>query len=305
MLGKTLGVPLFQEQAMKIAIVGAGFAPEEADRLRRAMATFKRNGDIHLFRDKFIAGMVANGYDRDFATRCFSQIEGFGTYGFPESHAASFALLVYVSAWIKCFYPEVFACALLNSQPMGFYAPAQIVRDAREHGVEVRPVDVNHSFWDCTLEPQSSPASGGQTLPLPAGRPSAGPWARIGNDDCRHWALRLGLRQIKGFAEADAERLVAAREDGYPDPQALWRRSGLGRGALERLAEADAFRSIGLDRRRALWALKALGEPPLPLFATEPSPPWGRGKVREASPAVRNPPSPRPSRPRGGEGEFQ
>ena len=151
-LGKTMGVPLFQEQAMKIAIVGAGFAPEEADRLRRAMATFKRNGDIHLFRDKFVAGMVANGYERDFATRCFSQIEGFGTYGFPESHAASFALLVYVSSWIKCFYPEVFACALLNSQPMGFYAPAQIVRDAREHGVEVRPVDVNHSFWDCTLE---------------------------------------------------------------------------------------------------------------------------------------------------------
>ncbi|HEY2538590.1 MAG TPA: PHP domain-containing protein, partial [Stellaceae bacterium] len=143
-LGKTMGVPLFQEQAMKIAIVGAGFAPEEADRLRRAMATFKRSGDIHLFRDKFVAGMVLNGYDRDFATRCFSQIEGFGTYGFPESHAASFALLVYVSAWIKCFYPEIFACALLNSQPMGFYAPAQIVRDAREHGVEVRPADVNH-----------------------------------------------------------------------------------------------------------------------------------------------------------------
>src|SRR5258708_1630969 len=148
-----MGVPLFQEQAMKIAIVGAGFPPDEADRLRRAMATFKHNGDIHLFRDKFVAGMVKNGYDRDFATRCFSQIEGFGTYGFPESHAASFALLVYVSSWIKCFYPEVFACALLNSQPMGFYAPAQIVRDAREHAVEVRPVDVNHSFWDCTLEP--------------------------------------------------------------------------------------------------------------------------------------------------------
>ncbi len=250
-LGKTLGVPLFQEQAMKIAIVGAGFAPEEADRLRRAMATFKRSGDIHLFRDKFIAGMVKNGYDRDFATRCFSQIEGFGTYGFPESHAASFALLVYVSAWIKCFYPEVFACALLNSQPMGFYAPAQIVRDAREHGVEVRPVDVNHSFWDCTLEPTTP------SLPSPASRGGL-EWGR---------ALRLGLRQIKGFAESDAERLVAAREDGYPDPQALWRRSSLGRGALERLAEADAFRSVGLDRRRALWALKALGDPPLPLFA--------------------------------------
>ena len=239
-LGKTLGVPLFQEQAMKIAIVGAGFAPEDADRLRRAMATFKRNGDIHLFRGKFIAGMVRNGYDRDFATRCFSQIEGFGTYGFPESHAASFALLVYVSSWIKCFYPEVFACALLNSQPMGFYAPAQIVRDAREHDVEVRPVDINHSFWNCTLEP----AEGGK------------------------WALRLGFRQIKGFVEAAAEQLIGARpEHSYVDARALWRRSGLGRGAIERLAEADAFRSIGLDRRRALWALKALGEPPLPLFA--------------------------------------
>jgi len=248
-LGKTMGVPLFQEQAMKIAIVGAGFAPEEADRLRRAMATFKRNGDIHLFREKFVAGMVKNGYDRDFATRCFSQIEGFGTYGFPESHAASFALLVYVSAWIKCFYPAVFACALLNSQPMGFYAPAQIVRDAREHAVEVRPVDVNHSFWDCTLEPVNPPPHGGRG-------------GDYGN------AVRLGLRQIKGFAEADAERLVAARKNGCQDPRALWQRSGLGRSTLERLAEADAFRSIELDRRRALWALKALGEPPLPLFAT-------------------------------------
>ena len=287
-LGKTLGVPLFQEQAMKIAIVGAGFAPEEADRLRRAMATFKRNGDIHLFRDKFIAGMVGNGYDRDFATRCFSQIEGFGTYGFPESHAASFALLVYVSAWIKCFYPEVFACALLNSQPMGFYAPAQIVRDAREHGVEVRPVDVNHSFWDCTLEPLAvAPAKAG-VQDHRTDRASLDSRFR-GNDDYRHWALRLGLRQIKGFAQADAERLVGAREDGYPDPRTLWRRSGLGRGALERLAEADAFRSIGLDRRRALWALKALGEPPLPLFASEeapskekPSPPPGAEREKIA-----------------------
>ena len=301
-LGKTMGVPLFQEQAMKIAIVGAGFAPEEADRLRRAMATFKRSGDIHLFRDKFIAGMVANGYDRDFATRCFSQIEGFGTYGFPESHAASFALLVYVSAWIKCFYPEVFACALLNSQPMGFYAPAQIVRDAREHGVEVRPVDVNHSFWDCTLEPSIvTPAKAGvQTLPLArTGGDRSDPGSLDsrphGNDDSRRWALRLGLRQIKGFAEADAERLVVARESGYPDPQALWRRSGLGRGALERLAEADAFRSVGLDRRRALWTLRALGDPPLPLFAQEPSPPiGGRGQ----------PPDGRPCGPFRGEGGF-
>ncbi len=289
-LSKTLGVPLFQEQAMKIAIVGAGFAPEDADRLRRAMATFKRNGDIHLFRDKFIAGMVKNGYDRDFATRCFSQIEGFGTYGFPESHAASFALLVYVSSWIKCFYPEVFACALLNSQPMGFYAPAQIVRDAREHGVEVRPVDVNHSFWDCTLEP---------SFVTPAEAGVQGYCSELatldsrcrGNDDRggQRYSVRLGLRQIKGFAEADAERLVAVRENGYADPRALWQHSDLGRGALERLAEADAFRSIGLDRRRALWALKALGEPPLPLFAAiagqpskEPAPPnGGRGQTSE------------------------
>jgi len=301
-LAKTMGVPLFQEQAMKIAIVGAGFAPEEADRLRRAMATFKRNGDIHLFRDKFVAGMVANGYDRDFAIRCFSQIEGFGTYGFPESHAASFALLVYVSAWIKCFYPEVFACALLNSQPMGFYAPAQIVRDAREHGVEVRPVDVNHSFWDCTLEPS--------VLPSPRPSPPNGGRGSVGG-----WALRLGLRQIKGVAKDDAERLVAARpEHGYADPRALWRRSGLGRGALERLAEADAFRSAGLDRRRALWVLKALGEPPLPLFAAEeataqekpPPPNGGRGKGEGgfSGPApLESPTSPRPFPPPGAERE--
>ncbi len=151
-LKKTLGVPLFQEQAMQIAMVGAGFTADEADKLRRSMASFRRNGEIHLFRDKFIDGMVANGYARDFAERCFSQIEGFGTYGFPESHAASFSLLVYVSAWLKCIYPAAFACALLNSQPMGFYAPAQIVRDAREHGVPVLPADVNSSEWDCTLE---------------------------------------------------------------------------------------------------------------------------------------------------------
>src|SRR5438132_121279 len=244
-LGKTMGVPLFQEQAMKIAIVGAGFPPDEADRLRRAMATFKHNGDIHLFRDKFVAGMVKNGYDRDFATRCFSQIEGFGTYGFPESHAASFALLVYISSWIKCFYPEVFACALLNSQPMGFYAPAQIVRDAREHGVEVRPVDVNHSLWDCTLEPPTvAPAKAGAQGDH--SDPGSLDSRFRGNDDDGRYALRLGLRQIKGFAQADAEQLVTAREDGYADPQALWRRSGLGRDALERLAEADAFRSMGL-----------------------------------------------------------
>ncbi|MBV9150381.1 MAG: error-prone DNA polymerase, partial [Alphaproteobacteria bacterium] len=284
-LGKTLGVPLFQEQAMKIAIVGAGFPPEEADRLRRAMATFKRNGDIHLFRDRFIAGMIANGYTHDFATRCFDQIEGFGTYGFPESHAASFALLVYVSAWIKCFHPDVFACALLNSQPMGFYAPAQIVRDAREHGVEVCPADVNFSQWDCTLEPLAPSGSPGSSPGSPPPPPCGGgsktnpPLRSGGGGPCEAWwrgqakqALRLGLRQIKGLAEADAKKLVANRGVGYRDAADLWRRSGLGRAALERLAAADALRSLDqsngdLDRRRALWALKALGDAPLPLFA--------------------------------------
>jgi error-prone DNA polymerase len=260
-LGKTLGVPLFQEQAMKIAIVGAGFAPEEADRLRRAMATFKRNGDIHRFRDKFIRGMQNNGYTVDFATRCFDQIEGFGTYGFPESHAASFALLVYVSAWIKCFYPDVFACALLNSQPMGFYAPAQIVRDAREHGVAVYPPDVNCSDWDATLEPPA-PSTLLCMVPLPG---SAGEVASATSR--RGQALRLGLRQIKGLSEADARRLIKARGAGYRDAPDLWRRSGLGPAALERLAGADALRSLGLDRRRGLWEVKALGAAPLPLFA--------------------------------------
>ncbi len=234
-LGHTLGVPLFQEQAMRIAIVAAGFPPDEADRLRRAMATFRHNGTIHTFREKFIGGMVTRGYDADFAERCFKQIEGFGEYGFPESHAASFALLAYISAWMKCHYPAVFACALLNSQPMGFYAPAQIVRDARDHGVTVLPVDVNYSEWDCTLEPGD--------------------------------ALRLGFRQIKGFGEDDAKRLVAARGNGYADPLALWRKGRLGARALATLARADAFRSMDLDRRQALWAVKGLPIEPLPLFA--------------------------------------
>jgi error-prone DNA polymerase len=239
-LEKTLGVPLFQEQAMNIAIVAAGFEPEEADRLRRSMATFRHTGKVAEFRDKFIDGMVANKYKRDFAERCFKQIEGFGEYGFPESHAASFALLVYVSGWIKWFYPEVFACALLNSQPMGFYAPAQIVRDAREHGVEVREVDVNASQWDCTLEP--------------AGKPG-------------RWALRLGLRRVKGFAQEAAQSLVARRGEGYADPAMLAHRAGLDRSALEKLAAADGFRSMQLDRRAALWAVKGLEPQLLPLFA--------------------------------------
>ncbi|MDH3594849.1 MAG: error-prone DNA polymerase [Rhodospirillales bacterium] len=243
-LGKTLGVPLFQEQAMQIAIVAAGFTPSEADGLRRAMATFRRSGTIHTFREKLIEGMAARGYERDFAERCFRQIEGFGTYGFPESHAASFALLVYVSAWFKCHHPAVFAAALLNSQPMGFYAPAQIVRDAREHGVEVLPPDVNASDWDCTLEPGGGEPGGG-----------GGP------------ALRLGLRQIKGLAEADGRGVAAARGNGYPDPLVLWRKAGVRPAALEALARGDAYRSMGLDRREALWAVKGLPADPLPLFA--------------------------------------
>jgi len=243
-LGKTLGVPLFQEQAMKIAIVAAGFSPDEADRLRRAMATFRKVGTIHTFQRKMVEGMVARGYDAAFAERCFRQIEGFGEYGFPESHAASFALLVYVSAWIKCRYPAAFAGALLNSQPMGFYAPAQIVRDAREHGVEVRPVDAARSFWDSTLEPGRQP---GQR------------------------ALRLGFREVKGLREVEMARLVALREAAEPGGCGtlgeLRRRAGISIAALETLARADAFAGFGLDRRAALWQAKALGEAPLPLFA--------------------------------------
>jgi len=255
-LGKTLGVPLFQEQAMRIAVVAAGFTPTEADALRRAMATFRKTGVIHGFREKLVGGMVARGYDRDFAARCFAQIEGFGEYGFPESHAASFALLVYVSAWLKCHYPAVFAAALINSQPMGFYAPAQIVRDAREHGVIVHPPDINHSDFDCTLEADADSAGG--------------------------LALRLGLRQIKGFAAADAERLVGVRGAGYRDARGLWLRAGLSQAAMDTLARADGFGSLGLSRRQALWAIKGLGAPLLPLFA-----------AAEARAAAAPPPHPR------------
>ncbi|MGY9049803.1 DNA polymerase [Puniceibacterium antarcticum] len=241
-LGRTYGVPLFQEQAMQIAVVAAGFTPSEADRLRRSLATFKRMGTIGSFRDRFVSGMLARGYDADFAIRCFAQIEGFGSYGFPESHAASFARLVYISAWLKCHHPAVFTCALLNSQPMGFYAPAQLLRDAREHGVEVRPVSVNHSLWDCTLEPRPDGAL----------------------------ALRLGFRQIKGMREEDARWIAAARANGYPDVESLWRRAGVISGTLERLAEADAFAALNLSRRDALWAAKALKAPaPLPLFGPD------------------------------------
>jgi error-prone DNA polymerase len=258
-LGKTLGVPLFQEQAMRIAIVGAGFAPGESDRLRRAMATFKRVGTIDSFRDKFLRRMAERNYDAKFAANCWNQIEGFGSYGFPESHAASFANLVYASCWLKCHYPDVFAAALLNSQPMGFYAPAQIVRDAQEHGIEVREVDINSSNWDCTLERKGEKAT------------SLHPrHAEMAADICSTHALRLGFRQISGFSEADGKVIENARGDGFDSVRDLWLRTGLKPSVLERLAEADAFMSLGLNRRDALWAVKALrrsgDKDDLPLF---------------------------------------
>ncbi|VFU07648.1 error-prone DNA polymerase [Methylocella tundrae] len=246
-LGKTLGVPLFQEQAMKIAIVAAGFTPSEADQLRRAMATFKHVGTIGKFQAKMVEGMVARNYSRDFSERCFKQIEGFGSYGFPESHAASFALLVYASAWMKCRYPDVFACALLNAQPMGFYAPAQIVRDAREHGVVIEEIDVNWSDWDSMLTEGARPA------PLHSRHASM-----KGEIRSTH-KIQLGFRQIKGVSKADMEQLVAMRGKGYDSVRDLWLRAELSRSALEVLAGADAFRSLGLDRRAALWAVRGLG----------------------------------------------
>ncbi len=285
-LGKTKGVPLFQEQAMRLAMVAADFSPAEANALRKSMATFRHRGTIELLQDKMVERMVGRGYERDFAQRCFNQIKGFGDYGFPESHAASFAHLVYISSWLKCHYPAVFACALLNSQPMGFYAPAQIVRDAQEHGVEVRPVDVSHSDWDCTLEKSGD-----------------------------IWALRLGMRQVSGVRRTEAEKIVEARtrcargisptrrwkeasqthplvnskkkgfEEDFPqadvgssplfadetafrDMQDLRTRANLRRDTLEKLAGADGFRSMGLERRAALWHIRGLADaPPLPLFA--------------------------------------
>ncbi len=239
-LEKTLGVPLFQEQAMKVAIVGAGFTPAEADQLRRAMATFKFTGGVSHFFEKLVGGMVERGYPREFAERTFKQIEGFGSYGFPESHAASFAKIAYASCWMKHHHPDVFCAALLNAQPMGFYAPAQVVRDARDHGVEVRPACINASRWDCTLEPGRG----------------------------RYLAVRLGLRQVRGLANAHGAAIVAARgEVSFGSVEEVWRRAGVPRAAIERLAEADAFHSLGEDRRQGLWKVKGLGDAPLPLFA--------------------------------------
>ncbi len=322
-LGKTLGVPLFQEQAMKIAIVAAGFTPSEADKLRRAMATFRKVGTISTFEKKMVDGMVANGYPADFAERCFRQIEGFGEYGFPESHAASFALLVYASAWMKCHYPDVFAAGLLNAQPLGFYAPAQIVRDAREHGVDVRAIDINFSDWDATLEPVgpvrcasglppeplsllidkgpcTPESAGGPEGRVPPGGVRGAPCAQAHNQQspvrvararhthdephlhARHTtmasdihtthAVRLGFREIKGLAGEAMKILMTARGRGFDSVRDLWLRTGLAVSVLERLADADAFGSVGLSRRDALWAVKALGrtgdDENLPLFCT-------------------------------------
>ena len=238
-LGKTLGVPLFQEQAMQVAMVAAGFSANEADQLRRAMATFKFTGGVNKFKDKLIQGMIDNGYDIEFANRTFRQLEGFGSYGFPESHAASFALIAYASSWMKCHHPDVFCAAILNAQPMGFYEPSQLVRDARSHAVEIRPIDVNKSSWDCSLE-----ETGG-----------------------KYHAVRLGLRMTRGLSEKDGNFLVAARgARPYQTIPELARRAGLGTGALVRLAKADAFASLGLSRRLASWAIKGLRDEALPLF---------------------------------------
>jgi error-prone DNA polymerase len=256
-LGRTLGVPIFQEQAMKIALDAAKFSSEEANQLRKAMATFRSKGNIEVLQDKMVGRMVERGYDPDFAQRCFDQIKGFGEYGFPESHAASFAHLVYVSSWLKWRYPAAFAAALLNSQPMGFYAPAQIVRDAREHGVEVREVDVNASEWDCTLE---------DPLPFRGEEEPRSPLtlSPVGQREYRP-VLRLGLRQIDGLQREAADRLVARRP--YRTVEELRSRGGVPVHAIQRLAAADAFRSMGLDRRAALWDSRALKQAPdLPLF---------------------------------------
>ncbi len=258
-LSKTKGVPLFQEQAMRIAIEAAKFTPDEANQLRHAMATFRRRGTIDQMRGKFIDRMVGRGYERDFAERCFKQIEGFGDYGFPESHSASFAKLVYVSSWLKCHFPAVFACGLLNSQPMGFYAPAQIVRDAQEHRVEVQPVDINHSGWDNTLEPIAD----------------------------RAFALRLGMRQVNGMSLDHAARIAVCRDTPYQDVRDVLDRTGVPIAVLERLAASDAYRSTGLDRRQALWQVRAIqSNKPLPLFA------YAQAREEGTDPAVTLPTMP-------------
>ncbi|WP_084584424.1 error-prone DNA polymerase [Sphingomonas azotifigens] len=312
-LEKTFGVPLFQEQAMKVAIVGAGFEPAEADALRRAMATFKSTGGVTHFKEKMISGMLKKGYTQDFAERTFKQIEGFGSYGFPESHAASFAKIAYASSWMKCHHPDIFCAALLNAQPMGFYAPAQIVRDAREHGVEVRAVCVNDSEWDTRVlaaeippraqlgegdhvrqhmvegpprqrrwygEVSKTRAFGAAPPPLGSAERSPSP-SKLG-EDLGLLPLRLGMRVVQGLSARDAEAILAARaERPFTSIEDVWRRARVSPAALEKLARADGFRAFGQDRRQALWAIKALDQAPLPLFAGI------EGPIQAAEPAVR------------------
>ncbi len=266
-LEKTLGVPLFQEQAMQVAIVGAGFTPGEADRLRRAMATFKSNGGVDKFRGPLIDGMLKNGITLEFAERLVKQIEGFGSYGFPESHAASFAKIAYASSWMKCHHPEIFCAALLNAQPMGFYAPAQIVRDARAHGVEVRPICVMRSEWDTMLEDIAAAPTGASCVESGSPNPFALSLSK-GERKIGTFPLRLGLRIVAGLSAEHAGRIVAARAiRAFTSVEDVWRRAGVPLAALERLAKADAFAGLGLDRRQALWAIRGLGEKPLPLLA--------------------------------------
>ena len=323
-LSRTMGVPLFQEQAMQIAIDAAKFSPDEADGLRRAMATFRHNGTVHLFEDKFITGMTRRGYDPTFAKACFEQIKGFGEYGFPESHAASFALLVYVSSWMKCHYPDVFCAAILNSQPMGFYQPAQLVRDARQHGVEVRPVDVNFSDWHCTLEPGAAEHGGcapsprlrgegwgegaspqavsgvGASLTLSAPHPD--PLPASGERERRRsarftCAVRLGFHQVQGLNEDEIKKLIAARRNGYASIERLAVVAGLSRFTIERLAEADAFRSLGLDRRAALWAARRLDTIGIKRTAIRKSKPGDKtkDKAEDANEPPQQPAAPPPA----------
>jgi error-prone DNA polymerase len=275
-LENTLGVPLFQEQAMRLAMVAAGFTPGEADQLRRAMGAWRRSGVIDEMRHKLIDGMRAHGLSGEYAEAVFRQIRGFGDYGFPESHAASFALLVYVSAWLKHHYPAAFAAALLNSQPMGFYAPAQLVRDARQHGVEVLPVDVNRSQWECTLERRgegSEERGEGAAVPAAAKRDNSARNAKSANitghwpPATGHFALRLGFNTLLGMAAAHVERIERARQEGpFGSLDDFARRTGLSRAVLTRLAKADTFGSLGLDRRTALWDALGQDQKELPLF---------------------------------------
>ena len=280
-LKKTLGVPLFQEQAMQVAIIGAGFSPNEADQLRKAMATFKMTGGVGEFEERLIAGMRRNGITQAFAERLVQQIKGFGSYGFPESHAASFAKIAYASCWLKCHHPDIFCAALLNAQPMGFYAPAQIVRDAREHGVVIEPLCVNRSDWDTIVlsslslrEREGAHAEGvGRVRATAPDHPHPSVASLLPPSPAgRGIPLRLGLRIVLGLSGEDAGRILLARATRpFASVEDLWRRTGVSRGTLEKIAQADGFHGLGLDRRQALWAVKALGEKPLPLFAATES----------------------------------